>query len=124
MSKPKPPKIDPKRPLASQAVMNVEKGEEVLGGWVTPHIPTTGIYKLIAKKKKDGTCEWAHFIQRDSGLKEGVMRGTTKDEAQLAEVVTVANNNLRRIFGEHIFLAPTGSDMYTLDGKPISKTKH
>ena len=39
-------------PLRQIAVMNVEEGEEVLGGYVTPHIPQIGIYKLLAKKKR------------------------------------------------------------------------
>ena len=46
------PKIDPKRPLAAQAVMNVDKGEEIAGMWVTKNVPQIGIYKLLAKKKK------------------------------------------------------------------------
>ena len=56
------------------AVMNLEEGEDIFAGRVTPHIPQVGIYKLLAKKKVDGTIEWAHFVQRDNGLKEQVMR--------------------------------------------------
>jgi len=108
--------MKPKIP-SPPAIMNVEKGEEVIPGWATPRIPQVGFYKLIAKKKKDGTCEWAHFIQRDDGRKERIMRGTTKDEAQLAEVVEVANRNLGRIFGPHIRLLPADADVYTLDGR-------
>jgi len=40
-----------KSSLSQMAVMNVEKGEEVVGGWATPHIPQVGLYKLLAKKK-------------------------------------------------------------------------
>jgi len=41
--------------------MNIDEGEEIAGMWVTPHIPQIGIYKLLAKKKKDGTVRF--FIQ-------------------------------------------------------------
>ena len=40
-----------------KAVMNVEKGEEIIGTWITPQIPQIGFYMLLAKKKKDGACE-------------------------------------------------------------------
>lgn len=53
-------------PLRQVAVMKVDEGEEVLGGYVTPHIPQIEIYKLLAKKRKNGTREWAHFVQRDN----------------------------------------------------------
>ncbi len=62
--------------LAQLAVMNLEEGEEILTGLASPHIPQVGIYNLLAKKRTDGTIEWAHFVQRDNGLKEKVMRGT------------------------------------------------
>ena len=32
------------------AVMNVEKGEEIVGGWASVYIPQVGIYKLLAIK--------------------------------------------------------------------------
>ena len=35
------PKIDPNRPLAAQAVMNVGKSKEIAGAWITPHVPQT-----------------------------------------------------------------------------------
>jgi hypothetical protein len=38
-----------------QAIMNVESGEEIAGTWATSKIPQIGIYKLIAKKKQDGS---------------------------------------------------------------------
>ena len=117
-------KIDPNRPIASQAVMNVEKGEEVVGAWATPTIPGIGYYKLLAKKKKDGTCEWAHFIQRDNGLKDSVYRGTVENEARLKDVLQALNTALLKTFGRHIQLKPAASDMYTLDGKKASGTAH
>ena len=35
-----------------KAVMNIEKGEEIIGAWITPKIPEIGFYKLLAKQKK------------------------------------------------------------------------
>ena len=108
--------------LSQIAVMNLEKGEEIFGGWATPQIPQVGIYKLLAKKKVDGTIEWAHFVQRDNGLKERVIRGTVKTPAELAIVTDAANNNLRRIFG--VTMLAAAFDVSTLDGKKASDTIH
>jgi hypothetical protein len=116
------PKLDPSRSLAAQAVMNVEKGEEIAGVWVTPPVPQIGIYKLLAKKKADGTCEWAHFVQRDDGRKENVYRGTVENEARLADVVKAINNALHTACGPLVNLGPADSDVYTIDGKPMPKT--
>src|SRR6266702_476996 len=85
--------------LSQMAVMNIEKGEELFGGWATPSIPQVGIYKLLAKKKADGTIEWVHFVQRDNGLKERVMRGTVNTLDEFAMVNDTIKNNLRRTFG-------------------------
>ncbi len=104
------------------AVMNLEAGEEPFGGWATPHIPQVGIYKLLAKKKADGTVEWAHFVQRDNGLKEKVLRGMVKSADEFAVVSDAMNNNLRRIFG--VTLQAAGYDVSTLDGKQATDTKH
>ena len=101
--------------LSQMAVMNVEKGEEIIGGWVTPKIPQVGIYKLLAKQRLDGNIEWAHFVQRESGLKENVTRGEVKDRAQLEEVLEIMNRNLHRIFG--VKLVATDYNVYTVDGK-------
>ena len=112
-----------KKPSLSQmAVMNVDEGEEIVAGWVTPHIPQVGIYKLLAKKRKDGMIEWAHFIQRDNGSKERVMRGEVDSREQLEQVIEVSNNNLRKFFG--VALQAADYDTYTLDGKKSSETKH
>jgi len=104
------------------AVMNIEKGEEIVGGWATPHIPQVGMYKLLAKKKVDDTIEWAHFVQRDNGLKERVMRGTVKTSDELDIVRDTANNNLRRIFG--VTMQAAEYDVSTLDGMKASDTMH
>lgn len=87
-----------------KAIMEVHAGEEIVGGWVTPHISGTGLYKLVAKKRRDGVIEWAHFIHRDGGVRERVLNGTVDDAAQLQTVLELANKNLSRTFGAHIQL--------------------
>lgn len=87
-----------------RAVIEIHAGEELVGGWVTPHINGTGLYKLVAKKRRDGKIEWAHFIQRDSGLRESVLTGTVDNTAQLQSVLELANKNLSHTFGAHIQL--------------------
>ena len=104
------------------AVMNVEKGEEIVGGWASAHIPQVGIYKLLAKKRVDGIIEWAHFVQRDNGLKDKVYRGDVESREQLDEVLEIMNGQLRRVFG--VTMKAADYDMYTLDGKDASSTRH
>jgi hypothetical protein len=107
--------------LSKSAVMNIEKGEEIAGGWATIHIPEIGIYKLIAKKKRDGSFEWAHFVQRDNGARENVYRGTAKTRHELDSALLAINNALRKTYG--ITLLPSDYNMYTLDGQKIPDTK-
>ncbi len=108
--------------LSRMAVMNVDEGEEIVGGWATAHIPQVGIYKLLAKKRKDGIIEWAHFIQRDNGDKERMMRGEVESHEKLNEVIEIANKNLGRLFG--VTLQAVEYDMYALDGKKASDKIH
>jgi hypothetical protein len=98
-----------------QAIMNVQNGEEIAGMWVTPQIPQIGMYKLLAKKKKDGTCEWVHFQQREDGTKKVLFRGDVESKTRLMDVVEAANKTLSRIFGVRLNVAEF--DMYTIDGK-------
>jgi hypothetical protein len=116
--------LNPKRPLADQAVMNMEQGEEIAGLWVTLPVPQIGTYKLLAKQKRDGTCEWAHFVQRANGLKEKVYRGTVENPARLADVVLALNRALHTTYGPTICLQPADFEMYALGGKIVSNTKH
>ena len=102
--------------------MNLEEGEDIIAGRVTPHIPQVGIYKLLAKKKVDSTIEWAHFVQRDNGLKEKVMRGTVNTLEEFELVINAINNNMQKIFG--VAMQPAGYDVSTLDGKKVSDTIH
>ena len=104
------------------AVMNIEEGEEIFAGRVTPHIPQIGIYKLLAKNKVDGTIEWAHFVERDNGLKEKVMRGTVNTLDEFKILIDTINNNLLRIFG--VTMEAAEYDVRTLDGKKASNTIH
>jgi hypothetical protein len=104
------------------AVMNLEEGEDLFAGRVTPYISQVGIYKLLAKKKTDGTIEWAHFAQRDNGLKEKVMRGTVNTLEEFDILNDTINNNLQKIFG--VTMQPAEYDVLTLDGKKVSDTMH
>ena len=104
------------------AVMSVDKGEQIVGGWASAHIPQVGVYKLLAKKRKDGVIEWAHFVQRDSGLKEKVYRGEVESLEKLDEVLEIMNGQLKRVFG--ITMKAADYDMYTPGGKNTSATKH
>jgi len=111
-----------KNNLSQMAVMNIEEGEDILAGRATAHIPQVGIYKLLAKKKADDTIEWAHFVERDNGLKEKVMRGTVNSLDEFEIVIETVNNNLRRIFG--VTMQPSEFEVRTLDGKKVSDTIH
>ncbi|MDD2735219.1 MAG: hypothetical protein PHF56_14880 [Desulfuromonadaceae bacterium] len=104
------------------AVMTLEKDEEILSGYATVDIPQVGIYKLLAKKKVDNTIEWAHFVERNNGLKEKVMRGTVKSFDELDIVIDAINNNLRKVFG--VTMQPAEYEVRTLDGKKASETMH
>jgi len=81
------------------AVMNLEKGEEIVSALVSGHIPGTGRYKFLAKKREDKKIEWAHFVERDNGLKEKVYRGEVNSDAELKLVLEIMNRNLVKIFG-------------------------
>ena len=108
--------------LRQMAVMNVDKGEEIVGGWASAHIPQVGVYKLLAKKRLDGIIEWAHFVQRDSGLKEKVYRGEVESHEKLNEVLEIMNGQLKRVFGTT--MEPADYDMYTPGEKDTSSTIH
>ena len=108
--------------LRQIAIMNIDEGEEIVGGWASAYISQVGLYKLLAKKRKNGVIEWAHFVQRDSGSKEKVYRGEVESREKLDEVLEVMNKHLQRVFGTTMEAA--GYDAYTLDGKKASKTIH
>lgn len=105
-----------------QAIMNIDEGEEIASACASPHIPKTGIYKFLAKKKKDGTFEWAHFVQRDNGMKENIYRGHVETRQQLDLVLDIMNRNLKKIF--KVEMRAADYDVYSLDGKKASNIKH
>ena len=80
-------------------VMTIEKGEEIISALVSGQIEGTGRYKFLAKKRKDNKYEWAHFVERDNGLKEKVYRGEVNSETELKTVLDIMNKNLTKIFG-------------------------
>lgn len=86
--------------MASFAVMNIDKGEEIIFALVSGHIPGTGRNKFLAKKKKNGEYEWAHFVERDNGNKEKVYRGDVKTEKEIKLVLEIMNKTLKKIFGD------------------------
>lgn len=103
------------------AVMRIEKGERIVGGWITPEIAGVGMYKLLAKKKADGTCEWVHFIQRSTGKKENFVGGTTRNEKEIEQVIAAVNRSLERVFGPGCRLRIAGSGVFSLDGKSLGE---
>jgi hypothetical protein len=106
------------------AVMEIHDGEEIVGGWVTNAIPQIGVYKLLAKKKADGSIEWAHFVQRDNGLKEKVYRGAVPTVGDLHKVIDVINHALTQAYGMYgAKLSPADYDVSTLDGKKTPPVK-
>ena len=104
------------------AVMNVERGESIAGVWVAPEIPGIGIYKLVAKRKADGNCEWAHYVQRADGRKEKVYRGTVENQEQLKDVLAALNRAMSKTFSPAVQLNTADADFYTLDGNKLDSS--
>ncbi len=82
-----------------QAVMHIEKGEEVAGMGATPQIPHVGVYKLIAKKRADGKIEWVHFQHRPDGTRKVLFRGELESRAHVTDVLDGTNKTLTRVHG-------------------------
>jgi hypothetical protein len=106
------------------AIMVVEKGEEIAGMWISDFVPGIGSYKLLAKKRKDGMYEWAHFVERANGYKDKIYRGEVESEARLKYAFEAINKALSMAYGEQYimrtakptFLNPVfGSEM----GSPV-----
>jgi len=109
---------DPK----SQAVMHIERGEELAGMWATPQMPQIGVYKLIAKKRADGKFEWVHFQHRQDGTRKVLFRGELESRARIAEVVDATNRTLTRVYG--VVMQVADFDRKTLDGRKTDGTVH
>jgi hypothetical protein len=101
-----------------QALMAVEKGEEIAGTWTTPVVPDIGFYKLLAKRRGDGVCEWVHFVQRADGSKDKVYRGTVENKERLADVVAAINRALHTAYGPLVQLHPAETEVSFVDGVP------
>lgn len=106
----------------SQAVMNVDKGEEIAGLWATPQIPRIGVYKLAAKKRLDGKFEWVHFQHRLDGARKVMARGDVETKGRLADVLDATNKALSRIYGVTMQVAEFETS--TLDGKKFDGPMH
>ena len=104
------------------AVMSIEKGEEITAALVSGHIPGTGRYKFLAKKRKDGKYEWAHFTERDSGTKENVYRGEVNNKEELKLVLEIMNRNLKKIFGTLAEMKDGMPEFRSLLGKKFDDT--
>lgn len=99
-----------------QALMAVAGGEVIVGTWTTAIVPGIGFYKLLAKRRRDGSCEWVHFVQRADGSKDKVYRGEVEHEARLADVVAAINSALRTAYGSAVALQPADADISFVDG--------
>ena len=108
--------------MAQFAVMNIEKGEEMVMGLVSGVIPGSGRYKFLAKKNKAGQYEWAHFIERDSGLKEKVYHGEVNTMEELKSVLEIMNRNLIKIFGPKAEMKEGIPEFRSLMGKRFDDT--
>ena len=97
-------------------IMEIEKGEAIAGVWLSDTVPEIGFYKLLAKRKRDGTCEWVHFVQRADGRKEKFYQGRVESESQLQEVVEAINRALNTAYGRRINLHPADADILPGDG--------
>ena len=104
------------------AVMSVERGEKIAGVWVAPSISDVGTYKLVAKQKSNGSCEWAHFVQRADGRRDKVYRGSVECSEHLEDVLSAINAALQRTFGPSVQLRPADADFYTLDGRKLDSS--
>jgi len=108
--------------MSEFAVMNIDKGEEIISAFVSGHINGTGRYKFIAKKRKDNKYEWAHFVERDNGLKEKVYRGEINSETELKLVLDIMNKNLVKIFGSNSEMKQGIPEFKSLTGNKFDDT--
>ena len=77
-----------------EAILNVEKGEEIAMMCVSQFVVGSGHFKFLVKKKKDRKFEWAHFVERADKKKENVYRGEAVDLEQLKLVLDIMKRNL------------------------------
>ena len=108
--------------LSNFAVMNIDKGEEIAAAYVGGFITGTGRYKFLAKKKHDGRYEWAHFTERESGLKENLYRGTVNTAGELKILLSIMNKHLKRIFGDHAEMKEGYPEFRSITGQKLDDT--
>ena len=108
--------------MSQIAVMNIDKGEEIVAALVSGHIPGTGRYKFLAKQKMNGKYEWAHFVERDNGVKENVYRGEVGNQEELKLALDIMNRNLKKIFGPHAEMKEGMPEFRSLSGKKFDDT--
>ncbi|MGC8781806.1 MAG: hypothetical protein ACP5UQ_13165, partial [Anaerolineae bacterium] len=99
-----PPPTFRGKPIAP--ILAIGEDEELAGAWATPVVPGVGFYKLLAKRRADGSCEWVHFVQRPDGRKDRFYRGEVEKSEQLADVVAAINRALATAYGPAIRLFP------------------
>ena len=104
------------------AVMNIEKGEEIIASLVSGHIPGTGYYKFLAKKTNDNIYVWAHFTERDNGFKEKVFKGEVKSLEELDLLVSIMNKTLKKVFGEMAEMKQGKWEMRSITGHKLDDT--
>ena len=105
------------------AAMIIEDGEEIAGLWISaPEIPEVGFYKLMAKQKADGTCEWAHIQQRSDGSKKFLFRGEVDSKHQLKDVVKAVNKILGQLTGGKVKLEEAATSIQSIDGRHIDNS--
>jgi hypothetical protein len=110
--------------LKQQAILTIEEGEDIAGMWITSLIPTIGFYKLLAKKKKDNTFEWVHFIERENSTKEVLYRGSVQNEDELKKVLDSINIALGKTYGKFVKLTAGKPEIRTIDGRKSNDDKN
>ena len=80
-------------------LVNIHEGEEMVAMYTSLPIADAGIYTFIAKKRKDGTYQWVHYVQKFTGAKESMYNGHVKTMEQVNMVLSIINNNLANTFG-------------------------
>jgi len=109
----------PNDELRNAAVLTSDEGDEIAGIFVSPKIPSIGIYKLIILKKKSGKYVWANFVERDNGDRNSVYRGEFEKEKQIQDLVDSINSALNTAYGPGVKLYKAKAVMKTMDGKEI-----
>lgn len=105
-------------------IMAIGPGEELVGAWASPVVPGVGFYKLLAKRRADGRCEWVHFTQRADGRKDKFYRGEVENVESLADIVEAINEALSTAYGPAIRLFPAEADIFGVDGAPFTRPPH